>query len=95
MDANSAFPDPVTGKAREIDISAMTAERAGPGKDDWLFAVLLMECVNNPQPLALITKAPQVAFLQREDLKASGLPVKFPLKGALKNMDKSPGVPGD
>lgn len=49
---------------------------------DFPFTAFLIECVNNPEPLALITKEPLVPFLHHEDLKVSGLPVKFPLEAA-------------
>jgi hypothetical protein len=78
VNANQVFPDPITRKARELDVYAMKATRAGPRNDDWLFTVLLLECVNNPEPLVLITKVPQATFLHREEVKVSGLPVKFP-----------------
>jgi hypothetical protein len=76
VDANDAYPDPTTGKSRELDLFAITAHRVSR-EDDWIFNVLLIECVNNPEPLALITKEPVVGFLFHEDLRVAGLPVKL------------------
>jgi hypothetical protein len=82
VQANHTYPDPDTGKAREFDLYAMGAERVGvEQRRDFIFRILLIECINNPQPIALITKEPQVAFLHHQDAKYAGLPVKFPVKG--------------
>jgi hypothetical protein len=81
VEANHNYPDPDTGKSRELDLYAMGAVKAGPGELDFIFNVFLIECVNNPQPLALITKEPQTAFLFHEDVRHAGLPVKFPANG--------------
>lgn len=75
--ANSAYLDPDSGKSRELDISAIAAQKAGPEDFDWLFPVLLIECVNNPQPIAFITKAPVIPSLHSEQVRLSGLPVKL------------------
>jgi len=77
-EANEAYPDPESGKSRELDIFGMQALRAGPGDFDFIFTVLLAECVNNPQPLAFITKEPVLGFLHHEDVALAGLPVKVP-----------------
>ena len=39
--------------------------------------MLLVECVNNPQPLVMLTKKPQVGFLFHEDIRLAGLPAKL------------------
>lgn len=78
VQANASYQDPLTTKSREFDLYAMSAEKAGPGEIDYIFLVLLIECVNNPQPLALLTKEPQAAFLHQHEVRVSGLPVKFP-----------------
>ena len=75
-DANDAYPDPITGKSRELDLMAITAR--GLSRDyDFVFNVLLVECVNNPHPLVLLTKKPQVGFLFHEDVRLAGLPAKL------------------
>jgi hypothetical protein len=82
VEANHTYPDPDTNKSREFDLYAMRAVRVGPRNSrDFVFTVLLIECVNNPQPMVLITKEPQVPFLHHEEVKHAGLPVKFPAKG--------------
>src|SRR5260370_13409497 len=58
----------------------MRTERAGPNEYDYVFAVLLAECINNPQPVVIMTKEPLVPFLHHEDVKLAGLPVKIPDK---------------
>ena len=73
---NSAYPDPSTHKSREFDLYAMKAQNAGPRDLDFVFAVLLIECVNNPQPIAFFTRKPQVPFLHHHEVKLAGLPVK-------------------
>lgn len=74
--ANSSYEDPETGKSREIDVHAITGQRAGRSRLDWLFAVLLVECVNNPEPLVLISKDEDAAFLHHQEIKFAGVPVK-------------------
>src|SRR5713226_9168844 len=76
VEANDAYLDPHTGKSREIDLYALTAQDIGRGMD-FVFNAILIECVNNPQPLVLLSKEPQVGFLFHEDLRVAGLPVKL------------------
>ena len=76
-EANSAYTDPDSGKSRELDISAIGARKAGPESFDWVFPIVLVECVNNPQPIAFITKVPVVGSLHSEQVRCSGLPVKI------------------
>lgn len=78
VEANEAYPDPESGKARELDLYAMSAHRAGPDDHDFIFHVLLVECINNPQPVVFLTKNPQAGFLHHQDIKMAGLPVKIP-----------------
>lgn len=80
VEANTAYPDPDTGKSRELDLYAMSARQAGPDELDFLFTVLLIECVNNPQPIAFITKEPQVGVLHHYEVKLAGLPVKIAIE---------------
>jgi hypothetical protein len=81
VEANSSYPDPETGKARELDAFAMAARKAGPGEFDYVFAVLVIECVNNPEPLVFITKEPQTGHLHYHEVKLAGVPVKIPIPG--------------
>jgi hypothetical protein len=55
--ANAAYPDPTTGKSRETDINAFEMFFESQEEAMWgVFHELLIECVNNPQPVAFITK---------------------------------------
>jgi hypothetical protein len=80
VEANVAYPDPVTGKSRELDVYAMRGEKAGPGRWDYLFRVLVIECVNNPQPVAFFTREPVVDYFDVSQIKLAGLPVKIPAR---------------
>lgn len=78
VEANVACPDRETAKPREFDVYAMNTVRAGKEEFDFIFEVLLVECINNSQPVAFITKSPQVGFLHSSEVKLAGLPVKVP-----------------
>ncbi len=78
VEANATYPDPETGKSREFDVYAMKTNKAGPDDYDFLWGVLLIECINNPQPLVILTKEPQAGFLHSQEIKMAGLPVKIP-----------------
>lgn len=77
VEANTAYPDPITGKSRELDLYAMKFLTDPENDKDNISVILLIECVNNPQPVAFITKKPQVGFLFHNDHKIAGLPVKI------------------
>jgi hypothetical protein len=81
IQANATYPDPESGKSREFDLYAMNAHKAGPAESDYLFGVLLIECINNPQPLVILTKEPQVRTLHHYEIKVAGLPNKIPDQG--------------
>jgi hypothetical protein len=68
----------------------MSAVRAGPEEYDFIFPVLLIECINNPQPIAFLTKEPLVGFLHYQEIKLAGLPVKVPAKGTRSSWDSLP-----
>ena len=76
VQANSVYTDPVTSKSREIDLFALSARQVWK-EYHFLFPCFVVECVNNPQPIAFITKEPQTPFLFHNDLKMSGLPTKI------------------
>jgi hypothetical protein len=82
VEANSVFLDRTTGISRELDIHGMRAYKAGPDRRDYLFVAPLIECVNNPEPLVLLTRIPEVPFLHHMQIQASGIPLKFPGQGA-------------
>lgn len=74
--ANAAYPDPSTGKSREIDIDAITAFKISR-EYDFIFSKLLCECENNKQPIVFFIKESPVSFLYHEEIKCAGLPVQF------------------
>ncbi len=84
VETNTAYPDEFTGKSRELDIRAMSAEKAGPGQVDFLFGMILCECQNNAQPIVFFTTEPIVSFLHHEQVKMSGVPTKILAEGAEK-----------
>jgi len=77
VETNPAFPDPDTGKSREIDISAISCVRTYKKGYDLIFPVLLCECENNSQPIVFFTKESPISFLHHQEVKLSGVPVKF------------------
>jgi hypothetical protein len=80
VQTNSVFPDPETGKSREIDISALSAIHVFKNGYNYIFPALICECENNSQPIVFFTKESPVSFLHHQEVKVSGIPVKF-LKG--------------
>jgi hypothetical protein len=62
VEANTVYPDPITGKSREIDLYAMKFLTDPENDEDIISVILLIECVNSPQPFAFIAKKPQVGF---------------------------------
>lgn len=74
-EANSAYSDPETQKSRELDVHAISAYTLD-SELDTVFSVLLIECINNPQPIAFLTKEPIAPFLHAQEVRLSGLPVK-------------------
>jgi hypothetical protein len=80
VEANTAYLDPETSKTRELDLYATKAYMVDSYENGFIFSVLLIEAINNPQPIAFITKESQTRFLHHEDIKLAGLPVKIPSK---------------
>jgi hypothetical protein len=78
VESNVAYPDPPTGKSRELDLAAFHASQTDAVLPFSVSVRLLIECVNNPQPIAFMTKHP-VGGPPYEDLyvKISGLPMKI------------------
>jgi hypothetical protein len=77
-EANDTYRDRYTGKMREFDVHAIRGVRVSDDIDDWLFAVLAVECINNPQPFVVLTKQPVAPKLLAHDVTMSGLPVMVP-----------------
>ena len=76
VEANSVYPDPNTNKTREFDIYALTNHSIND-RFHWVWSVMLVECVNNPQPIAFITKEPRIPEEYRYEIKLAGLPTKI------------------
>jgi hypothetical protein len=76
VEANATYPDRETGTSREFDIFALRALGARANSLDFIWGSLLIECVNNPQPLVVLTKEPLAGFLHHYEIKVSGLPTK-------------------
>jgi hypothetical protein len=77
VETNPVFQDPDTEKAREIDISALSAWRIYGKEYGFIFPTLICECENNALPIVFFTKEIFLPSLCREDIKTSGIPVKF------------------
>jgi len=78
VETNPALPDPVTGKSREYDFSALSAIKVYREDWDFLWIHLIGECVNNSLPIVFFSSEKITHFLFHEDLKCSGIPLKFP-----------------
>jgi hypothetical protein len=80
VEASAPVPDPITGVSREMDLYAMTGSKV-QRHPNWAFAVLLIECVNNPQPVAFITKEPTpgAEYFHTDHIKLAGYPTEVPV----------------
>jgi hypothetical protein len=81
VEANQAYPDPITGKSRELDLAAMSGKLVWENETSLVFSRPLVECVNNTQPMAFITKSSIVSGAHVYDLPFSGLPLKVNSNG--------------
>ncbi len=79
VDSNPTYPDPVTGKSREYDISAVTTfDLLGRNhKIDFLWFHIVCECENNEQPVVFFRSEGNITDLYYEAVKCSGLPLCF------------------
>jgi hypothetical protein len=80
VQSSQAYPDPITGKSRELDLAAITAAPVTEDFRNILWPRLLIECVNNTQPMAFFTKTPVAPTAHVFDLKFSGVPLKIKSK---------------
>jgi len=80
VEANQFYPDPDTEKSREVDITALKAFGLDAKFEKVIFLKLIIECVNNNQPLAFITKEHQPGsnFLYPDEIKFAGMPTEVP-----------------
>jgi len=77
VQTNVGYLDPATGKARELDLRALRAFRAGPRETDFVWSLCLIECVNSPQPIAFFTKPAPPPFMRSELIQVAGMPILF------------------
>jgi hypothetical protein len=79
VELNSSYPDPESGVSREFDIWAAKGRPIFPGRLETVLAVLVCECSNNPQPVVFFESeySDQHTWGFYEDIKCSGIPVKF------------------
>ncbi len=68
VQANVPYKDPDTQKSRELDIYAITA-RLFKANQGALIGTIIAECVNNPQPVAFITKEEEFPYILSADIK--------------------------
>lgn len=92
VEANAAYPDPITGKSRELDIEATSAIQIT--KDmEYIFPKLICECKNNSQPVIFFTKEPQINFFYKYEIKCAGMPVSFLDANTSSSKDQFIGLP--
>ncbi|MGO8761007.1 MAG: hypothetical protein ACLP2P_05025 [Desulfobaccales bacterium] len=77
VQTNPVFPDPETGKSREIDIDALSGIRIYKEGYNFIFPNIICECKNNAFPIVFFAKESIVSFLHHQEIKLSGLPIKF------------------
>jgi hypothetical protein len=78
VETNPVYPDSITGKSREYDFSAISAEKLYREEFDFLLTHIIGECINNPQPIVFFTAESPIDFLNCDEIKCSGIPLYFP-----------------
>lgn len=77
VEANPVYLDPITGKSREYDFSAITAMKLFKEDYDFVFLKLIGECINNSQPIVFFPHSTGFDFLHVSDIKCVGIPTYF------------------
>jgi hypothetical protein len=80
VEANGAYVDPFTKKSREVDLIGMKFHLFGAReKRDSVGTVLIIECINNSQPVAFFTKeyAKAGSRLSNSNITISGSPLEL------------------
>ncbi|MGC9973699.1 MAG: hypothetical protein ABSE56_24275 [Bryobacteraceae bacterium] len=77
VQANTPFLDTISEKERELDLHALRLVSAGPAEFDFVWSVLLIECVNNPQPIAFVTKDSDLRETEIYRIKMAGVPTRI------------------
>lgn len=80
VEANTSYPDPLTGKSRELDVYAISGQGIDPDRDDheMVWSVVLCECSNNAQPMAFLAKDWGSTPFDCDKLHVSGMPDEIP-----------------
>ena len=73
VDSNTYFPDPDTHIPREVDLIAYKYTRLS-NDTGMVVTCLLIECVNNPQPFALIPKEQHLFEISNRKVQTVGIP---------------------
>jgi hypothetical protein len=86
VEPNWTYPDPETGKPRELDIYAtgdqwLDRGRGGRGIYEEVGFELLIECVNNPQPVVFFTRDDRLAKYNAATIPCHGRPLSMKAKG--------------
>jgi hypothetical protein len=78
-ETSPSFKDPLTGKSREYDVSAViTFDLLGrKGKIDFLWLHILCECENNEQPIVFFKNEAEHSDLIHHGIVCSGAPLQF------------------
>jgi hypothetical protein len=77
VEMNPVYPDPETGKSREIDIYASSGITLYRGHEDVLLPSVICECVNNPQPIVFFVRDLINSGSFYEDVRVAGIPAKL------------------
>ncbi len=77
VEANAVYPDPSTQKSREFDLQASKSHALEGKFGNWVKSNLVIECVNNPQPIAFITKKAPSPERLSENIKFNGVPTSI------------------
>jgi hypothetical protein len=77
VEPNPAYPDPTTGKSREYDFSATTADKLFKEEHDFLFTQIIGECINNSQPVVFFKSESPIQFLFHQEIKYAGMPLYY------------------
>lgn len=71
---NSAFPDPITGKTRELDVRGRRMLSINQDDSNVVSWIFLIECVNNPEPFAfLVRHSPRPSALTQLSIQSVGM----------------------
>jgi hypothetical protein len=74
---NPIYKDPDTGKSCEIDLSIHISTQVFEDEFSFIFSKILCECENNSQPVVFFTSDAEHLVHCSNDMKISGIPIKF------------------